>query len=171
MPVVRDFRGYSYSQPRIERCGRYLGRRSYWKLYAIENVLRVVIHSVLSAQISSAWWNSAVSPKIIRDVNDIRRRYATHPHHTSPGTHDIHYVYLSTLNNIIRANSAFFLPIIPDIDQWIVRVEGILIPRNLVGHMNFPHSNDRQRIDELHRDIGALLLRLQEKRVPIQIPR
>jgi len=171
MPVVRDFRNYPYSQPRIERCGRYLGRSSYWKLYAIENILRVVIHSVLSVQIGPAWWDSAVTPRTMRGVNETRRRYATHPHHTAPGNHDIHYIYLSTLNNIIRANSNFFLPIIPEIDQWIVRIEGILIPRNLIGHMNFPHTADRQRIDDLHREISALLLRLNQKNVAIQVPR
>jgi hypothetical protein len=171
MPVVRDFRNYSYSRPRIERCGRYLGRNSYWKLYTIENVLRVVVHSVLSVQIGPGWWNSAVGPRIIRDVNDTRARYARLPHHTSPGVHEIHYIYLSSLNNLIRSNSNLFLPIIPDIDYWIVRVEGILTPRNLIGHMNFPHLGDRQRIDELHRDIGTLLAQLQQARIAIQIPR
>lgn len=171
MPVVRDFRNYSYSQPRIERCGRYLGRQSYWKLYAIENVLRIVIHSVLSVQIGPLWWHSAVGPKTIRDVNQTRNRYAGHPHHTSPGVHDIHYIYLSSLNTIMRANSNFFLPIFPDIDQWIVRLEGVLIPRNLIGHMNFPHAGDRQRIDDLHRDIGALLVEMQQKKIAIQVPK
>jgi hypothetical protein len=170
MPVVRDFRNYSYSEPRVERCGRYLGRNAYWKLYAIENILRVVIHSVLSVQIDPAWWNSAVSPKTIKDVTETRKRYTKHPHHTSPGIHDIYYIYLSTLNSIIRANSNFFLPIIPDIDQWIVRLEGILTPRNLIGHMNFPHLADRQRIDNLHRDIGTLVLRLQQAGIAIQVP-
>lgn len=171
MPVVCDFRKYSYDAQRVERCGRYLGKNSYWKLYAIENILRIVVHSVLSVQIGPTWWNFAVNPQTIRDVLKTRSRYSRRPQHTSPGSHDIHYVFLTTLNNIIRENSNFFLPIIPDIDQWIARVEGIVLPRNLIGHMNFPDQGDRQRIDNLHRDIGTLVFHLKQKGISLQIPR
>ncbi len=171
MPVVRDFRNYSYDAQRVERCGRYLGRNSYWKLYAIENILRIVVHSVLSVQIGPAWWNLAVTPKTIKKVLETRSRYSRQPQHTSPGLHDIHYIYLTTLNTIIRENSSLFLPIFPDIDQWIAKVEGIVTPRNLIGHMNFPDQRDRQRIDNLHRDIGTLVFSLQQKGISLQIPR
>jgi hypothetical protein len=170
MPVVRDFRNYSFAALRVERCGRYLGRNVYWKLYAIENTLRVLIHSVLSAQIGPLWWDSAVDPKTVKNANETRMRYARLPQHTSPGTHDIHYIPLSKLNNIIRVNSHLFLPIIPDIDQWVVKVEGIRIPRNLIGHMNFPHGGDRQKIDNLHRDIETLVLCVQRAQIVLQIP-
>lgn len=170
MPVVRDFRDYSFSEPRIERCGRYLGRRSYWKLYAIENLLRTVLHSVLSTQIGANWWNLAVDPKVRNDANETRKRYARNPQHTVPGTHDIYYVYLSSLNNIIRTNSNQFLPIVPDIDQWVSKIESILIPRNLVGHMNFPNQADRERIDRLHQDIYALVTCVQRAGISIRIP-
>ena len=35
----------------------------------------------------------------------------------------------------MTANSNQFLPVIPDVDQWITRIEGIRLSRNLVGHM------------------------------------
>lgn len=171
MPVVRDFRSYPYSLPRIERCGRYIGRHSYWRLYAIENILRIVINSVLLLQIGPTWWNSAVDPKTISYASKRRKGYARHPQHTSPGIHDIHYIYLSDLNSIMRANSNFFLPVIPNIDAWMVRIEGIRTPRNLIGHMNFPHLNDRQRIDSLHRDITTLVPLLSQAGVTIEVPR
>ena len=62
MPTVRDFKKYSFHPSRIDRCGRHIGSKLYWKLYAIENTIRVVIHSVLSAQIGNQWWAAAVAP-------------------------------------------------------------------------------------------------------------
>ncbi len=170
MPTVQDFRNFSFSQPRIERCGRHVGRYSYWKLYAIENLLRVILHSVLSAQIGPTWWTVAVDPNTQKIALRFRQMYARRPWHTLPGRHDIYYVFLSDLNNIMRANSNLFLPVIPDVDQWITNIEGVRLPRNVVGHMNFPNQADRQRIDRLHQDFAALVTRLEQSGLVIRIP-
>lgn len=171
MPVVRDFRNSAYSLIRIERCGRYVGRQSYSRLYAIENLLRVFIHSVLSVQINAHWWGVGVAPKVQRDASKRRIDYAKKSHHTSPGVHDIHYVYLSTLSNILRTNSHLIQPVVPDIAQWIVKIEGVLTPRNLIGHMNFPGQPDRQRIENLHREIPVLIQHLQQAGIAVQVPK
>jgi hypothetical protein len=92
------------------------------------------------------------------------------PWHTQPGRHDIYHVFLSDLNNIVRANSNLFLPVIPDVDQWILRIESLITPRDLVGHMNFPNKPDRQRIDDLHREFSNLVSRLQHSGLVIEIP-
>jgi len=170
MPVVRDFRIYRYNAPRIVRCGKFIGRGWYWKLYVVENLLRVFIHSVLSVQISPQWWDIGVGPEIRKNAEKRRRQYAKKPQHTLPGLHDIYYVFLSDLNKIISANSNLLLPIVPDIDQWVVKIEEIRTPRNLVGHMNFPDERDRRRIDQLHSQISSLISHVEARGLPIQIP-
>lgn len=170
MPIVRDFRNYSFSPVRIERCGRFIGRRSYWKLYAVENVLRIFIHSALSAQISPAWWDVAVDPKIRKNAEKFRTQYTKRPSHTQPGGHGIYYVFLSDLNKIIAANSNLLSPVVANIDSWIANIEEIRIPRNVVGHMNFPNEPDRRRIDRIYSEIRTLIQELETHRLPVQIP-
>jgi len=87
-----------------------------------------------------------------------------------PGRHDIYYVFLPDLNNIIRANSNLLLPVVPDIDNWMLRIEEIRLPRNIVGHMNFPNKPDRQRIDDIHRKAPYLMRCLRISGMPVQIP-
>ncbi len=170
MPIVRDFRNYRFDPARVDRCGKFIGRRSYWKLYAVENLLRVFIHSVLSAQISTQWWDLAVDRKIRRTAERFRGQYQREPLHTSPGGHDIYFVFLSDLNRIILANSNLILPVVPDIDSWVAKIEGIRIPRNLVGHMNFPDEIDRRSIDRFYAEIPALIHQLASHMLPVQIP-
>ena len=170
MPAPRDFRRLAFSQPKIERCGKYLGRHSYWKLYAIENILRVVLHSVLSNQISLGWWSVAVDPKVQQKASRVRADYARRPWHTPAGSHDIYYVFLPDISNIMRTNSHLLAPIIPDIDTWMTRIDDVRLPRNLIGHMNFPSPADRLRIDTLHRDIGTLISVIESSGVTARIP-
>jgi hypothetical protein len=170
MPIVRDFRSYSFSLARIDGCGRFIGRRSYWKLYAVENVLRVFIHSALSAQIIPAWWDVAVDPRIRKNAEKFRGQYMTKPWHTLPGGHGIYYVFLSDLNRIISSNSNLFLPLVPDVDAWIAKIEEIRVPRNIVGHMNFPNEPDRRRIDKTYSEIRTLIQRLEAHGLSVQIP-
>src|SRR6266478_5917909 len=123
MAGIRDFREFSFAQPLVERCGRFLGHSTYWKLYAIENYLRVIVHSVLSAQVPSPWWNNAVGGTLRERVEVVKKRYAVRPIHTRAGRHNIYYVFLPDLSKIVLANSNLFRKIIPDIDVWIVKVE------------------------------------------------
>lgn len=170
MPVVRDFRKYSFLPMRIDRCGRDVGRKSYWKLYAIENTIRIVIHSVLSIQIGPNWWATAVNPKIAAKAQGFRASYAAKPRNASPGAHDIYLVFLNDLTEIIRANSNLITPIIPSTSFWITTLEGIRIPRNLVGHMNFPNAFDRTAIDNAYAQLPSLIGHLTARGIPIDIP-
>ncbi len=170
MPAPRDFRNYAFSQVRVERCGKYIGRYNYWKLYAIENVLRVILNSVLSRQIGSNWWTVAVDPDVQRKATNVRAAYVSRPWHTPAGSHDIYYVFLPDISNIMRANGHLLAPVIPTINTWITRIDDIRIPRNLVGHMNFPNLGDRQRIDALHRDMGTLIAQVQSHGLTVQVP-
>ncbi len=170
MPTVRDFRHFRFDSRRVDRCGRFVGRRAYWKLYAVENVLRVLIHSILSVQINPQWWNVAVDPKIRKRAEELRQQYLQRPKHALPGKHDIYFLFLSDLNNIIRANSNLFLPLVPNVDEWVAKVEGIRLPRNIVGHMNFPNDYDRQLIDEAYNEFGSLLIQLRNSGLSLEIP-
>lgn len=172
MPAPRDFRSFGFSPVRIERCGKYLGRYSYWKLYAIENTLRVVLHSVLLRQIlpPDDWWNVAVDPKVREKAGRVRADYTKRPWHTPAGSHDVYYIFLPDISRIMRTASHLFEPVIPDIDNWIARIDDLRLPRNLVGHMNFPNRDDRQRIDALHRDVGNLISAISNYGLSILVP-
>ena len=170
MPRTLDFRNYSFATSRMDASGKNIGRRVYWKLYTIENIVRVIVHSVLSAQAGPTWWSVAVDPGIRGQVSFRMAEYAKQPWHTTPGRHEIYYAFLSDLNKIIIDNSHLFMPHIPDIDQWIARIEQVRLPRNIVGHMNWPSSMDRTRIDVFHADILHLAARLVGKGLNLAIP-
>jgi hypothetical protein len=161
MAGIQDFREFQFSPSRVDTCGRYLGHRSYWKLYSIENYLRVILHSVLSVQIAPTWWDVVVDPKTKNNIANVKRDYLRKGAHTSPGSHDIYYVYLSDLTKMIAATRHLMIRVIEDIDTWLVKVEGVRIPRNLVGHMNFPNYADRLRIDTLYAELSELMHRLE----------
>ncbi len=170
MPIAGDFRNFGFDLKRIDQCGRFVGRRVYWKLFAVENLLRIFMHSALSVQIAPNWWDLAVDPNIRKKALRVRQAYARSPWQTSPGRHDIYCVFLPDLNNIIRANSNLLLPVVPDIDTWIVRIEEVRLPRNLVGHMNYPTKSDRQKIDEVYKDAPYLIECLTGRGMPLRIP-
>jgi hypothetical protein len=169
MPQPTDFRGLAFEVRRIESSGRFLGRAAYWKLYALENLIRVVIHSVLSAAIHSNWWAVAVDSDIQAKAKFRRSNYRS-PWHTRPASHDIYNTFLRDLNEIIRANANLFRPKIPNIDEWILRIELIPFPRNVVCHMNFLETADRGWIDTLYSDLVALVRNLQANRLTISNP-
>jgi hypothetical protein len=169
MARVRDFRQFAFQPGRIARCGRNVGVEVYWKLYVIENTIRIVIHSILSAQIGPDWWDDAVDYAIQRNARRFRESYEANPRNASPGAHDIHLVFLKDLTEIIRANNHLISPVVPTADQWIVTLEGIRLPRNLVGHMNFPNAYDRNAIDDAYAQLPALLAHLPAFRTPIPV--
>jgi hypothetical protein len=169
---IPDFRTVSpFSVTAIDRSGSFIGGKVYWKLYAIENIYRVIIHSILSIQIGHNWWNVAVAPKIQNDATRFKQDYTKRPWHSLPGTHDIYYIHLSQLNEVVRIHSHLFIPLIPDIDQWIVRVETLRLPRNIVAHMNFPGPADKSRIDVLYSDFQSLITSLfNAPKLTLQVP-
>jgi len=157
MPVAPDFRITKFSVDNVKRSGSSVGRNFYWKLYSVENYYRVIIHSVLSAQLGRNWWLIAADPEIQKKAKAFKKRYLAHPWYTQQGGHDIYYIDLNDLNEIARANSNLLEPIINDVDQWILRVETIRLPRNVIAHMNFPNNTDQSRINILYQDFRHLI--------------
>lgn len=170
MAAAKDFRKYAFSPVRVNRCGRSIGNNSYWKLYSIENTIRVIVNSVLVKQISQQWWASAVNPAVARNAQKRRSRYAAKPKHANPGSHDIYLIDLFDLTEILRVNSHLFLPIIPETDQFLVVLESMRFSRNIVGHMNFPNAYDRGAVETAYQQLPTILDRLAAGKVPIAIP-
>lgn len=170
MPTPVDYRTIPFHITRLGDSGRYVGRTAYWKLYVVENSFRIVIHSVLRVQIGHNWWQNVADADTLRNVRRVRRNHVANPHHTSPGTHDIYCVFLPDLTKIMRVSSHHFRPIIPDIDQWVFRLDGIRLPRNIAGHMNWLNAADQQLINRLYVDVKGLMRFLSKSVVPIAIP-
>ncbi len=169
MPAGVDFRTSTFDHNKVDASGRYLGRRSYPKLYAIENLFRVVIHSVLSAQVHANWWEVVVDKNIRGKAERFQQNYAKKSWRSKPGRHGIYYIDLKDLNEILRVNAAFFDPLVPDLNKWILGIEEIRLPRNSVAHMNFPSPPDMKLIDGFYRDCLNLIAELRA-RIAIEIP-
>ena len=172
MTTVSDFRlAHEFDVDGVNKNGQFMGRSIYCKLYFVENVLRVIINSVLSVQIEPDWWEGAVGKKIKNDVEWVRQDYLMNPLHTYPGKHGIYYVYLRNLGDIIRDHADLFAPVIPNIDEWVAKIEQIRLPRNVVGHMNFINRNDQKLIDSMYDECKELVRVLQSsKKVVLKIP-
>jgi hypothetical protein len=128
------------------------------------------MHSVLIIQAPPPWWENAVDKKVKERVAGVKKTYTMKRIYTSPGKHDVYYAFLPDLNKIILANSNLFRHSIPDIDAWIPKLEDIVVPRNLVGHMNYPNIADRKRIDNLYSELSNLMERLEKSNLDIKIP-
>jgi hypothetical protein len=170
MPPVPDFRTLTFDLGKVDASGMAAGRSVYRKLYAIENVLRVVVHSILTVQIGSNWWVFAANSNLQRKVLSVRANYAASPGRAPASRHDLYYTFFPDLNEIMRANSHLFLPVVPDIDIWIARIERLRIPRNLVGHMNWPSAPDRQLIQMTYSELKSLLRDVSQAGVAMLIP-
>lgn len=169
MPKLIDFRHSSFDSEKLCRSGKYVGQRTYWKLYAIENIFRIVIHSVLSPEIPGGWWDIAVDKTIKEKADFFKKNYLKRAWHGKPGTHDIYYIDLKDLAEIIRVHSHLFITVVPDIDKWMIGIEDLRLPRNVVAHMNFPSENDIKRIDVFYNDCLVMISGIQSK-IPLLIP-
>ena len=86
MATVSDFRSAgAFNVLRVGASGRTVGKAVYWKLFAIENVTRVIVHSVLSAQIGANWWSQGTDPKIQKKAQGFPNTYTSSPWHSTPG--------------------------------------------------------------------------------------
>jgi hypothetical protein len=167
MTTPIDFRTLPLHVTSIGQCGQYLGRSAYWKLYVIENAFRIIVHSVLSAQIGPHWLSVSISPKKKKKIQDIKSDHAQKQSHNLPGSHDIYYLFLTDLSRIIFNRINLFQIVIPDINQWIIRLESIRIPRNLTGHMNWLNPYDESVIDQTYKDTKVLMRQLSQGKVPL----
>ncbi len=165
MAIVKDFRKGALSSTAINNSGKYIGRHAYWRLYSIENIFRITIHSVLLSQgpYGHDWWDFAVDEDIRKRAKRFQENYQKKPWHGNPGAHAIYYIDLKDLGEIIRANANLFYAVISDLDKWLVGIEDIRLPRNVIAHMNFPSKIDMNRIDVFHEDCLKLIENLNKQ--------
>jgi hypothetical protein len=62
-----------------------------------------------------------------------------------------------------------FDPVIPNLDKWILGIEELRLPRNVMAHMNFPSRTDIKPIDVFYEDCSNLLGLIQTK-LTLNIP-
>lgn len=137
----------------------------------MENTIRVVINSVLTIQIGTHWWSIAVDPKVAKRTAGFRAHYSAKPQNASPGLGDIHLLFLTDLTEILRANSHLFIPVVADTNLWIAQLEAIRVPRNLVGHMNFPNAFDKAAIETAYSRLPNLVRELTARAIPMLVPK
>lgn len=170
MAAPADFRLHKFDASRVTTSGRYLGHRSYWKLYVLENIIRVLVNSILTVELGQNWWERAVDGDIRKDVDRLRKQYSGQAWRSNPGKHGIYFVSLGALNEIIRVNAHFIRNVVPEIDDWLVRIEDLRIPRNTLAHMNYPVALDLDLIDELYELSKGLLPELKKHKIDPVIP-
>jgi len=172
MPPPADFRQVGHSFPPIQQCGRYNGRISYWRLFAIENVIRIIAHTLLITQYPREWVSSTISKDKYAYLEHRKASYRSQPAGSTPGPHDVYYLSLSDLTKIVANHADLFRLTMPyvDVDSWIARLERVHLPRNLVAHMNWPNDNDRAEIERLYRETRSLHRLLQRNGFPFQVP-
>ena len=170
MSTIADYRTLPFQTRNVSSSGKLVAQSAYWRLYTIENLFRIIIHSVLSVQIQPNWWPLVISPPKDRKVQAIKQDYTNRPGSTLPGNHDIYYLFLSDLTKVLTDHSNSFAVFVPDINQWIINLEHIRLPRNIVGHMNWPSALDRQRINTTYQESKSLLRQLSSSGLRILIP-
>jgi hypothetical protein len=85
-------------------------------------------------------------------------------------------VYLHDLGDIMRDNALYFTPIMPEVDDWILWIAQVGLPRNCIGHMNLINARDRKQINALYYECKDLIRKLQKRKIGteklmLQIPR
>ncbi len=164
--MTLDFR--RIKSPRTENIdcsGKIVGGRIYWKLYSIENILRIILCSILSIQHPSheAWWEDVLDKKRKDNANFRKSQHLSLSWKSSRGNHGIYYVDIKDLVEIMRNTQGLLSPVIGDVDGWMTKIEGIRMPRNVVAHMNFPTRDDQRQINSLYKEVIDLLKNLQTK--------
>jgi hypothetical protein len=146
-----DYRDLNWDIFVLTSYGKELGKKYYWKIYVSENIIRVIIHSVLKVQVGPNWWNHVVDPKIQGTAARIRNNYLLQIPPKNPGRHDVYCTYLPDLGKILFANKGYFYPLVPDVDKIIIGLERIRLSRNLVGHMNVLTSEEKRSITNFYK--------------------
>ncbi len=168
-PDYRDI--LTFDSNAVKESGKSISSSTYWKLFAIENYYRVVIHTILRGQHGEDWWSFVVSERWAERVQSLKESYISTAGHSPLGEHIIYHTTLWQLNEIVRIAADQFDPRIDDLDDLITKVEEILPPRNLVAHMNHIDREQKMKITFLYRFFKKLIKDLQEKHnLSLEIP-
>jgi hypothetical protein len=158
---MADYRNFNWNTTVLTSYGKQLGKDHYWKIYVLENTIRVIIHSVLAIQVGPDWWNKVVDPRIRGTAVTIRNKYLTQTPSRNPGRHDIYCTYLPNLGRILFDNKGAFYPLLPEVEKIIIGLERIRLPRNLIGHMNVLTARDKRSITNFYKLCTSTVRKLE----------
>jgi hypothetical protein len=165
-----DYRRFAFDESRVKSSGASVGMGPYRDLYIAENLLRVLIHSVLTVQIPTGWWPVAVDTPRRNKALNVAAQLPVRRAHKQPGAHGLYYLFLPDLTEIVRANSNLFVHLMPDVLIWLTEIERVRLPRNTVAHMNYPSAAQRRRITELRVDMSRRIRAVSAAGVTIRLP-
>lgn len=168
---LTDFRRYAaYQRKRVSDTGKSVGRDSYWRLFAAENTLRILLNSVLLVEVGPDWWTQTVAPPMQARASRIAAANAAPSRFLRAGPHGLYFLFLPDLAEVMRANAHLLFRLIPDVDGWVERIEGVRRSRNAVAHMNRPTSPQRTRIARFYRDVLALEAQVSASGINLRVP-
>lgn len=148
---MSDYRKSRFDLRILTSYAKTLGKNYYWRIYISENIIRVVVHSILSVQVGQNWWDVVVDKDIKDSAKSIRNDYLNRLPNRSPGNHDIYCTYLSGLERILAKNRHAFTHKLRNVDEIIISLNKVRVPRNLTSHMNIVTANDRSEIAQLYK--------------------
>ena len=69
--AATDFRNHAFDTNRVKAAGKDMGGKVYPKLYAIENLIRIVVHTVLTVQLGNNWWSLTADPALQKTCQSV----------------------------------------------------------------------------------------------------
>ncbi len=169
--MPEDFRDLGYSLSNVKDSGRFLGRNFYWKFYALENLVRILIYTVLTEQLGRKWWTKVTNPDIEGKLKSVLRGRIKRPFHSAAGSHRLYNIFLPDLIHIVRTTADQFRPLYNDVDAWVIRLEAIHQPRNLASHMNWLNTKDRRLVDLAYKKTLEAVAVIGNSGIQIKLPR
>src|SRR2546427_4900865 len=118
-----DYRRFAFTEARVKSSCASVGMGAYRDLYIAENLLRILIHSVLTVQIPGGWWPVAVDPPRQSKALYVASQLPVRASHKLAGPQGLYYLFFPDLTEIVRANSNLFVHLIPDVLTWLTQVE------------------------------------------------
>lgn len=155
----KDFRNKSYSINNLITSGKYSGNRFYYKLFVIENMIRIFIHTILENDNPTVleWWDELVP-------NRLKKTW-----HSMSSHHGIYHIFLNDLNSLIIENRPLIEPYVDNLDDLILEIELFNDVRRKIAHTKFLNTNDIKKLDELYIKSKKIIDEISKKLV-IEIP-
>lgn len=146
----KDFRYKPFSDVSIIiDSGKYAGNRFYYKLFVIENLIRIIINTIMINDYPLRdWWAHAVD-------GGIKKSWHRRSRH-----HGIYHVFLKDLNTIIINNRIFIETYISDLDDLILTIENFNDTRRKIAHTKYLNTVDLNQLDKLYNLTKRLTIEL-----------
>lgn len=154
-----DFRNKPYNLNSIVFSGKYSGNRFYYKLFIIENLIRIILHTILTNESPSTsnWWNDCVP------------NYLKKPWHRRSPHHGVYHLFLKDLIDILRRNRPLIEPHVSNFNELILEIELFNNARRKIAHTKYLNADDLDKLDNLYSRTKSLIKKIN-LRFNIEIP-